>query len=358
MAGPTETSLSPNPPVILRKLATILSADVAGYSRLMAEDEEQTLLTFRAHSAVFDALVAQHHGRVFNRAGDAILAEFDSAVEAVRCATDIQAALQTSNAQLPENRRVQFRIGVNLGDVLRQGEDLLGDGVNVAARLQTAAAPGGICLSGSVYDQILNKLALSFKPMGEMSFKNIPQPVRTFSIVGNVGESVLPAPVQARKRSGAMIAGAALAAVLVLGGGLWFWSQHSTGPAAATAAATSVAATDAAGAFTGEIDGRYAGPICFGPASDDPARCFRAEATLEKGRFSGKWDGRDPGVTVILAGTVSATGASEIDVHGEKTDGTRVFRFSVFGNMGRGKLAAAGAFPNGRSVTLDWAFEN
>ena len=119
-----------------RRLATILSADVAGYSRLMAEDEEQTLRIFRGHSEVFNKLVTLHRGRVFNTAGDAILAEFGSAVEAVRCATEIQAALRTRNDQLPDDRQVRFRIGVNLGDVMVQGEDLLGDGVNIAARLQ------------------------------------------------------------------------------------------------------------------------------------------------------------------------------------------------------------------------------
>jgi class 3 adenylate cyclase len=136
-----------------RRLATILSADVAAYSRLMAEDEEQTLRVFRGHKEIFEKLVAAHRGRVFNTAGDAILAEFGSAVEAVRCATEIQAALRTRNDQLPPNRQVQFRIGVNLGDVMVQEQDLLGDGVNVAARLQSAASPGGVCISGSVYDQ-------------------------------------------------------------------------------------------------------------------------------------------------------------------------------------------------------------
>src|SRR5580704_7987703 len=165
-----------------RKLATILSADVAGYSRLMAEDEELTLRTFRGHKEVFEKLVEMHRGRVFNTAGDAILAEFGSAVEAVRCATEIQAALQTRNNQLPEQRQVRFRIGINLGDVMVQGADLLGDGVNVAARLQSAAEPGGICLSGTVYDQIRNKLSLSFQALGEKTFKNIPHPVRTFSV--------------------------------------------------------------------------------------------------------------------------------------------------------------------------------
>ena len=116
-----------------RKLATILSADVAEFSRLMGEDEEQTLKTFRGHKKVFESPVTMHRGRIFNTAGDAILAEFGSAVEAVRCATDIQAALRTRNDQLPEDRQVRFRIGVNLGDVMVQGQDLLGDGVNVAA---------------------------------------------------------------------------------------------------------------------------------------------------------------------------------------------------------------------------------
>src|SRR5271154_90125 len=181
-------------PDLERKLATILSADVAGYSRLMAEDEEHTLRTFRGHKEVFEKLVELHRGRIFNTAGDAILAEFGSAVEAVRCATDIQAALRTRNDQLPPSRQVRFRIGINLGDVMVQGQDLLGDGVNVAARLQTAAQPGGICLSGSVYDQIRNKLSLSFQSLGEMNFKNIQQPVRTFSITHAQGHGDLPSP--------------------------------------------------------------------------------------------------------------------------------------------------------------------
>src|SRR5262245_23595581 len=116
-------------PLLERKLATILSADVAGYSRLMAEDEEQTLRVFAGHRQVFESLVATHRGRIFNTAGDAILAEFPSAVEAVRCATEIQTALHTRNDQLPEPRQVKLRIGVNLGDVMVQNGDLLGDGV-------------------------------------------------------------------------------------------------------------------------------------------------------------------------------------------------------------------------------------
>jgi adenylate cyclase len=185
-----------------RKLATILSADVAEFSRLMGEDEEQTLRTFRGHKKVFESLVAMHRGRIFNTAGDAILAEFGSAVEAVRCATDIQAALRTRNDQLPPSRQVRFRIGINLGDVMVQGQDLLGDGVNVAARLQTAAQPGQICLSGSVYDQIRNKLSLSFQSLGEKSYKNIQQPVRTFSILEADGSGANESANQAHTKRG------------------------------------------------------------------------------------------------------------------------------------------------------------
>src|ERR1700684_1220 len=143
---------NPSSQILKRKLATILSADVAEFSRLMGEDEEQTLRTFRGHKKVFESLVTMHRGRVFNTAGDAILAEFGSAVEAVRCATEIQSALRTRNDQLPPARQVRFRIGINLGDVMLQDQDLMGDGVNVAARLQTAAESGGICMSGRVQD--------------------------------------------------------------------------------------------------------------------------------------------------------------------------------------------------------------
>ncbi len=209
-----------------RKLATILSADVAEYSRLMAEDEEGTLRTFRAHRQVFESLVAMHRGRIFNTAGDAILAEFGSAVEAVRCATEIQAAVSTRNDQLPPSRQVRFRIGVNLGDVMLHGQDLLGDGVNVAARLQSAAEPGGICISGSVYDQIRNKLSLSFKAMGERSFKNIPQPVRTFSITEAEGHGALPSPGTAWHGSAAKGLIAAALVLVTAGGGYWAYSKN------------------------------------------------------------------------------------------------------------------------------------
>jgi class 3 adenylate cyclase len=233
--------------VIERKLATILSADVAEFSRLMSEDEEQTLRAFRGHKKIFEALVATHHGRVFNTAGDAILAEFGSAVEAVRCATDVQSALRTRNDQFPTNRQVRFRIGVNLGDVMIQGQDLLGDGVNLAARLQTAAEPGGICISGSVHDQIRNKLSLAFLSLGERNYKNISQPVRTFSIVESEGGVVLPsAKPRAAWKNPAIWAAAGVLIAAGAGYGAYALFKHGKLPPLPATTATNQAAPSAA----------------------------------------------------------------------------------------------------------------
>jgi class 3 adenylate cyclase len=167
---------------VKRKLAAILAADAAGYSRLMAGDEEGTMRILSAHRAVIDGIIEFHEGRIVNTAGDSVLAEFASPVQAVRCAVEIQDALRTRNDSLPEDQRLQFRIGVNLGDVMVKGDDLLGDGVNVAARLESVADPGGICVSSSVYDQIAGKLDLGFVDIGAQSLKNIDRPVRVYRI--------------------------------------------------------------------------------------------------------------------------------------------------------------------------------
>ena len=136
-----------------RRLATILAADVFGYSRLMAEDEEYTLRTLKAYRAIIDRLINGHEGRIFHTAGDSVLAQFQSAVEAVRCAIAIQQELRVRNAQLDEARRMEFRIGIHVGDVLVEGDNLYGDGVNIAARLEGLARPSEICISGSVLMQ-------------------------------------------------------------------------------------------------------------------------------------------------------------------------------------------------------------
>jgi adenylate cyclase len=167
---------------VTRKLAVIFAADVAGYSRLMAADEEGTLATLNARRQAIDELIGRHHGRIFTTAGDSVMAEFASAVEAVRCAVAIQQENERRNADLPEPRRMRLRVGVNLGDVMVGGANLLGDGVNVAARLEGVAEPGGICISGAVYDQVRNKVDLGFDDLGEPALKNIGYPVRVFRV--------------------------------------------------------------------------------------------------------------------------------------------------------------------------------
>ena len=166
-----------------RRLAAILAADVAGYSRLMGLDEVGTAQVLREHRVVVDALVAKHSGRVVKTTGDGLLIEFHSVVDAVECALVIQAVMAERNEGVPPDRRMLFRIGVNLGDVLVEGDDILGDGVNVAARLEGIAEPGGICISSSAYDQVRGNLAATFTDLGERSLKNIDRPVRAYTVV-------------------------------------------------------------------------------------------------------------------------------------------------------------------------------
>lgn len=165
-----------------RKLAAILSADVKGYSRLMGEDEEATIRTLTAYREVMTTLIQQRRGRVVDSPGDNLLAEFASPVEAVQCARAIQQELKAGNAALPPHRRMEFRIGINLGDVVVDGERLYGDGVNIAARLEALAEAGGVCISGTVYDQVVNKLTLEYDDLGEQAVKNIDRPVRVYRV--------------------------------------------------------------------------------------------------------------------------------------------------------------------------------
>src|SRR6516165_12191639 len=166
-----------------RKLTAILCADVYGYSRLMGDDEEATLRTLSAYRKVIDHCIENHRGRFVNSAGDSVLAEFTSVVEAVNCAVEIQNGLKAENATLSAERRMEFRIGINLGDVMVEGEQIYGDGVNVAARLESLADPGGICISGTVYEQVRDKLALSYEDRGEQSVKNIASSLHVWRVV-------------------------------------------------------------------------------------------------------------------------------------------------------------------------------
>lgn len=165
-----------------RKIAAIFAADIAGYSRLVAEDEEETLRRLASYRQVTDDFIARYGGRIFNTAGDAVLAEFSSAVEAVRCAIDIQESLRTRNLAYPPSRHMSFRIGITIGDVVERDGDLLGDGVNIAARLEGLAEVGGICISRAVHEQVANKLSVRFADIGAQEVKNIPSPVHAFMI--------------------------------------------------------------------------------------------------------------------------------------------------------------------------------
>lgn len=169
-----------------RKLTTIFSADVQGYSRLMEADEEGTLSTLKRYRDAMARLIEAHGGRVINTWGDGLLAEFPSVVEAVRAAVDVQNELAGYNADRAAEARMLFRIGINLGDVMVEGDDIYGDGVNIAARLQASAAPGGIVISNTVYDQVRNKLAVGFEFLGQLPVKNIDEGVPSYAV--RIGE--------------------------------------------------------------------------------------------------------------------------------------------------------------------------
>jgi adenylate cyclase len=172
---------------VKRKLVAILSADVKGYSRLMGKDEEGTIRILNAYKEVLTGFIHKHQGRVVGTAGDSMLAEFASVVDAVRCAVGIQEELKDRNKELTEEKRMEFRVGVNLGDVIEDGEQILGDGVNIAARLESLSEAGGICISGTAYDQVENKLSLGYEYLGEQTVKNIAKPVRVYRVLTDPG---------------------------------------------------------------------------------------------------------------------------------------------------------------------------
>jgi adenylate cyclase len=165
-----------------RRLAAILAADVVGYSRLMGIDEKGTARAMREHRTAVDPIVAGHGGRIVKTTGDGILLEFPSIVAAVECAIAVQKLMTERNVDVPQDRRLLFRIGINLGDILIENDDILGDGVNIAARLEGIAEPGGICISESSYQQVRDRLAIPFEDMGEQQLKNIARPVRTYRV--------------------------------------------------------------------------------------------------------------------------------------------------------------------------------
>ncbi|TPQ34415.1 addiction module protein [Bradyrhizobium guangdongense] len=189
-----------------RKIAAIFAADIAGYSRLVAEDEEETLRRLASYRSVVDDFIAKAGGRIFNTAGDAVLAEFPSAVDAVRCAIDIQESLRTRNMAYPPSRQMSFRIGITIGDVVERDGDLLGDGVNIAARLEGLAEVGGICVSRAVHEQVANKLSVQFADIGAQEVKNIPTPVHAYMVAMRREDGTYATPQV--KKAGAKVAAA------------------------------------------------------------------------------------------------------------------------------------------------------
>ena len=210
-----------------RKLSAIFSADVAGYSRLMAEDETATVKTIAAYREIMTSLVKQHRGRVVDSPGDNVLAEFSSVVDAVQCAVAVQNEIQTRNSELAENRKMEFRIGINLGDVIDEDSRIYGDGVNVAARLEALADPGGVCVSKTAFDQIETKLPLGYEYLGEQSVKNIPKPVGAYRVL--MQPDAVGKVIGEKRFLGRIPRRTAMAAIIVLvmvAGGLISWNIY------------------------------------------------------------------------------------------------------------------------------------
>jgi class 3 adenylate cyclase len=204
-----------------RRLSAILAADVAGYSRLMEQDEADTFQRLRTHRKdLFEPEIEKHHGRIFKLMGDGLLAEFGSVVDAVECAVSLQRSMVERNAAVEAERRIEVRIGINLGEVIVEGEDRYGEGVNIAARLQELAEPGGICVSGKVSKEVEKKLAFGFEPIGEQQVKNIAEPVPVFRIAFNGSSARRQLPRRSR-RLGFRQRWAALSLILLLLIGFW-----------------------------------------------------------------------------------------------------------------------------------------
>jgi class 3 adenylate cyclase len=320
---------------VVRRLTTILAADVAGYSRLMAEDEEATLARLRTYRKVIDALVAKHGGRIFNTAGDAVLAEFGSAVEAVRCAVSIQEELAVRNAQLADGAQMWFRIGVNVGDVMIEGDDLFGDGVNVAARLEGLAEQGGICISGSTFEQVKNKLSVAFTDIGPQPVKNIPEPVPAFRIVpGKVSvgtdtqadDRKAPAGAAIMRGGRTPVAAAAGLAILLAGVLAWGLLVPPAGPAY-------------------PFDGRWRVSVhSRSGCLDNGDRTY--PVTVMKGLID------EPHHQLPKTGTVSEDGAFRIEVTGRNGRPMNIQEGTISGDRGEGRFTGAKATCTGR-VTFE-----
>jgi TolB-like protein/class 3 adenylate cyclase len=312
----------------VRRLAAILAADVAGYSRLMGADEEGTHERLRAHRReLIDPKMSEHSGRIVKTTGDGMLAEFPSVVDAVRCAAELQRAMIDREAGMPEDRRIKFRIGINLGDVIVEGDDIFGDGVNVAARLEALSDPGGLCISRMVRDQIRDKLTYAFEDLGEQSVKNIARPVRVYALhaeaVADLPTSSMPVAVPRRHTT--RVAMAAVAAALVIAGGAWLlWPATKPSPPAA-AAATTIAHPPQAprlsivvlpfANLSNDTDQQYFSDGITEDLTTDPSRIAsmfvisrNTAFTYRNKPIDTKQIGRELGVRYVLEGSVQRSG--------------------------------------------------
>src|SRR5471030_62751 len=217
-----------------RKLAAILAADVVGYSRLMGIDEEGTLAQLRAHRrALIDPKIKEHHGRIVKTTGDGMLVEFASVVDAVRCAVEVQRGMADRNAGVPQDKRIEFRVGINLGDIIVEDKDIFGDGVNVAARLEALAEPGGICVSRGVRDPVRDKLGFTFEDMGEQAVKNIARPIHAYRVrFEGVEIAALPKAEAPRRKRLAAWTAACVILMAGVAGAAWYVTKPAIGPSA------------------------------------------------------------------------------------------------------------------------------
>ena len=336
-----------------RKLAAIFAADVEGYSRLMGQDEVGTLRTLTAYRVIIDRLIASRRGRIFNTAGDSLVADFASAVDAVQCAVAMQDAIAKENADRPAGEQMRFRIGVHVGDIMVQGDNLFGDAVNIAARLEALAQPGGICISGTVRDYIGDRLPYSFEDIGEQSVKNIAQPVHAYALSTNavaaLPEATIPLqPIVPSRNNSPRLVVLMGSFVAVIGIGIavwWAWPKgHSSAVPVQTSVAMSAQRLPAAEAKSAPRLSIVVLP--FSNLSSDPNQEYFADGvtddlTTDLSRISGsfviarttaftykgkpidvKQIGHDLGVRYVLEGSVRRMG-EQVRVNAQLIDAER-----------------------------------
>jgi class 3 adenylate cyclase/TolB-like protein len=308
-----------------RRLAAILAADVVGYSRLMGADEEGTLARLKSHRrALIDPRIKEHHGRIVKTTGDGMLVEFASVVDAVRCAVEVQRGMAERNADVPQDRRIELRVGINLGDIIVDGKDIFGDGVNVAARLEALAEPGGICVSRGVRDPMLDKLGCTFEDIGEQSVKNIARPVHAFRVGFEGVELAVPGPAAPRRKRLAAIVVSGLALLAIMGGAMWFVTKSEVAPGAPRLSMVVLPFVNLSGDpaqeyFADGITENLTSDLSQIPGSFVIAR---GSAFTYKGKpVDARQVGRDLGVRYIVEGSVQRIGTA-IRVNAQLIDAT------------------------------------